>query len=257
MLEGIINNTYEEIKNGYTICQKTKSFICSICGEVFDCGEVFPVGDRFFTADKMIRYHIGEVHKGQLNVLLSLDKKYTGVTDNQKELLEMIYTGLSDKEIAKNTGVAPVTIRHQRFVFREKAKQAKIYLAIYELASEGACLNDEMPNRNEDEVVDVHKGAKMVDERYMVTKAEEEKIIEAMFISQAPLKLKVFSSKEKKKIVILRRIAEQFDKSKRYSEKEVNCILKSNYGDFATLRRYLIEYGFMERTNDCREYWLK
>ncbi len=256
MLERIVNYSFEEIKNGFTFNKETESYICGICGESFESGEVFRVGDRLFTAEKMIKYHIREAHSSQLNVLLSLDKKYTGVTDNQKELLEMIYAGHSDKEIAKNTGVAPATIRHQRFVFREKAKQARIYLAIYELATEGAELNEVNPNYSDDEIIDVHKGAKMVDERYMVTKAEEEKIIQAVFKSIAPLKLKVFSSREKKKIVILRKIAEQFDKDKRYSEKEVNVILKAIYDDFATIRRYLIEYGFMERTNDCREYWL-
>ncbi|HEX9062442.1 MAG TPA: DUF2087 domain-containing protein, partial [Clostridia bacterium] len=58
-------------------------------------------------------------------------------------------------------------------------------------------------------------------------------------------------------IVILKKISEQFEKNKRYSEKELNHIIKEIYEDFATIRRYLIEYGFMERTNDCKEYWLK
>jgi hypothetical protein len=97
----------------------------------------------------------------------------------------------------------------------------------------------------------------MVDDRYFTTKAEEEKIITAAFESLQPLKLKFFSPKEKKKIVILRKIAGQFEEGRKYNEKEVNSILKVIYEDFATIRRYLIEYGFMERTNDCKEYWLK
>ncbi|RIJ63707.1 DUF2087 domain-containing protein [Rummeliibacillus sp. POC4] len=27
--------------------------------------------------------------------------------------------------------------------------------------------------------------------------------------------------------------------------------------DYVSLRRYLIEYGFMERTDDCSIYWVK
>jgi len=191
-----------------------------------------------------------------LDILTSNDKKYTGITENQKELFKMIYSGMSDNEIAKITGVAPATIRHQRFVFREKAKQAKLYLSIYELALQGAAKSKTMPNGNE-EIIDIHKGAKMVDDRYFVTKAEEQKVISTMFSSLSPLKLKTFSAKEKKKIVILKKIAEQFEMNKRYSEKELNSIIKGIYEDFATIRRYLIEYGFMERTNDCKEYWLK
>ncbi|WP_236719720.1 DUF2087 domain-containing protein [Neobacillus mesonae] len=34
-------------------------------------------------------------------------------------------------------------------------------------------------------------------------------------------------------------------------------MLKSIYADFATIRRYLIEYGFMDRSKDCMKYWVK
>lgn len=50
---------------------------------------------------------------------------------------------------------------------------------------------------------------------------------------------------------------ENFKQGKIYSEKEVNRILKRIYEDNATLRRALIEYGFMERSNDCKSYWVK
>ena len=103
---------------------------------------------------------------------------------------------------------------------------------------------------------EIHAGATMVDERYMTTAEEKQKIIETYFISLAPLVLKEFPPKEKKKLVILRVISEQFEAGKRYSEKEVNQVLKPIYDDHATIRRYLIEYGFMERTQNCEEYWL-
>jgi len=190
-----------------------------------------------------------------LDLLTSFDKKYTGITENQKELLMMIHDGLSDNEIAKKTGVAPATIRHQRFVFREKAKQAKLYLAIFEVAEE-AVSSYKIKNAKDD-LVDVHSGAKMVDDRYSITKAEEDRVIASAFESLEPLVLKVFSAKEKKKLVILRKIAAQFDKGVKYTENEINSILKPIYEDYATIRRYLIEYGFMERTKNCKEYWLK
>ena len=103
----------------------------------------------------------------------------------------------------------------------------------------------------------IHSGATMVDERYMATAEETQKIIDTFFSSINPLVLNTFSSREKKKLVILRVISGQFEKDRQYSEKEVNEILKPIYGDFATIRRYLIEYGFLERTPDCRSYWLK
>jgi hypothetical protein len=102
----------------------------------------------------------------------------------------------------------------------------------------------------------IHGGATMVDERYLVTAEETQKIIQTFFASTEPLVLKGFPPKEKKKLVILRLISEQFEQDRRYSEKEVNAILRSIYEDYATIRRDLIEYGFMDRTRDCRAYWL-
>ncbi|MDR1669401.1 MAG: DUF2087 domain-containing protein [Oscillospiraceae bacterium] len=102
---------------------------------------------------------------------------------------------------------------------------------------------------------EIHSGAKMVDERYMTTAEEEERIIKTYFASLEPLTLKKFPLKEKRKLVILRVIAGQFECKKRYSEKEINQILKGICEDYVTVRRYLIEYGFMERTRDCSEYW--
>jgi len=103
---------------------------------------------------------------------------------------------------------------------------------------------------------EIHRGATQVDERYMVTMEETQKIIDSFFTSLDPPVLKTLSSSEKKKLVILRVITEQFERGTRYSEAEVNKILEPIYGDFATIRRHLIEYGFMERTQDCSEYWL-
>lgn len=256
MIDKLLTLSIEDIKNGYSYNGQTDSYICNICGKAFENGEIFQADGRYFDAAKMIGIHIKKGHGNMLDVLTSKNKKYTGIIENQKELLKMIYDRLSDNEIAKIAGVAPATIRHQRFVFREKAKQAKLYLAIYELALQGAEKSKAQPNENE-EIIDIHKGAKMVDDRYFITKAEEEKIISNMFSSQSPLKLKTFPPKEKKKIVVLKKISEQFEKNKRYSEKEVNSIIKEIYEDYATIRRYLIEYGFMDRTNDCREYWLR
>ena len=103
---------------------------------------------------------------------------------------------------------------------------------------------------------EVHKGATQVDERHIVTMKETQKIIDAFFASTDPPVLKTLSSSEKKKLVILRVIAKQFERGTRYSEGEVNRILEPIYEDFASIRRHLIEYGFMERTQDCSEYWL-
>ena len=88
----------------------------------------------------------------------------------------------------------------------------------------------------EEELIKVHRGATMVDDRYFITEAEQEKIIRTVFSSVDPLKLKFFSAKEKKKIVILNKIAAQFEKDRVYTEAEVNDILSDIYEDYVTLR---------------------
>jgi hypothetical protein len=247
--------TLEELEKGYTRDTENERYVCIVCRRAFENGEVFRVGERFFSAEKMAEIHIVKEHGGMLDVSLSYDKKYTMLTDNQKELLTMISDGLSDQEIAKKTGTAAPTVRHQRFIFKEKAKQAKLYLAIYELAMGKRKVRSSANEK--DDFIDIHGGAKMVDERYQITKEEEDTIISNMFSSLNPLKLKNLSPKEKKKIVILKKIAGQFARDRKYSEKEINAILEDIYDDFATIRRYLIEYGFMDRLQDGKEYWLK
>lgn len=240
----------EELKNGYRFDEDTNSYICNACNKAFEIGEIFKVNNRFFEAVRAVKMHADTYHGDNLKQLLYAESKYNTFTDNQKELLALIYSNLPDKEIAKRLGVSPSTVRHQKFTFREKAKQAKLYLAVYEQVIEKKA-------SVEDNIVPVHSNATMMDDRYVITEKEREQVLKTAFESLSPLKLKSFSAKEKKKIVILTKIAEQFKCGKRYSEKELNQILKDIYDDYVVIRRYLVDYGFMERTNDCKEYWLK
>lgn len=241
--------TLEELKRGYRFDAATQAYICNTCGKPFEIGEVFSFDHRFFEAARAIDIHMDTEHGDRLKQLLYAESKYNTFTDNQKELLFMIYSGLSDKEIAKNLGVSPSTVRHQRFMFREKAKQAKLVLAVYEQVIE-------KKSSAEDAIVPVHSHAAMVDDRYITTEQEKGQILKTAFESLSPLRLKQFSPKEKKKVVILTRIAEQLEHGKRYTEKELNQTLKPIFDDYAVIRRYLVDYGFMERTDDGKEYWL-
>lgn len=242
--------TSEELICGFQYRSQSNSYVCITCGKTFETGEVYPFGSRFFDANRAIQMHIEQEHPDRLSSFLNSESKYISLTENQKDLLRLFNKNRTDKEIAETLGISASTVRHQKFMFRERAKQAKLYLALYELALGNKSANQE-------EIIPIHEGAKMVDDRYVTTKTEQDKILKAAFESLSPLKLKSFSPKEKKKLVILKKLSEQFEPGKQYSEKEVNVVLQSVYEDYATLRRYLIEYGFMERTNDCNMYWLK
>lgn len=79
---------------------------------------------------------------------------------------------------------------------------------------------------------------------------------QTLLISIDPLRIKIFPAKEKRKYILLGMICLLFDKEKKYTETEVNDILRDVYDDYAILRRYLIIYGFLDRTTNGSSYWL-
>lgn len=66
-------------------------------------------------------------------------------------------------------------------------------------------------------------------------------------------KLKQIPTQLKKLEVILHWLVKNFEPGRRYTEKEVNEIIKQYNEDFATLRRELINFHLMERKNSI--YW--
>lgn len=66
-------------------------------------------------------------------------------------------------------------------------------------------------------------------------------------------RLKVIPSQWKKRDVILRYLAEQFERGRRYTEREVNAILGRAHEDYAALRRYLVDSQYLAREYDL--YW--
>lgn len=246
----IENLSVEDIARGFTHDAASGVYSCLACGQAYESGEVYGMEGRFFEAPRAMERHMALSHGDYLQRLIDDDSKYSTLTDNQRQLMRLFAVGRPDKEIARELGVSASTVRHQKFMFREKAKQARRYLALYERVFA------DKPE-GEEAIMPIHDHATMVDERYVVTEQERERILQASFRSLSPLELKVFPPKAKKKVVILARIAEQFEPGRTYTEREVNGILAGIYDDFVTIRRYLIEYGFMDRTRDSSSYWLK
>jgi DNA-binding CsgD family transcriptional regulator len=123
MDEFIRNATIEDFKRGYVWDTKKAEFICLVCGEY--------IGEN----EDSVNIHTTN-HGNPLERLLMLDKKYTGLTEIQKEFLDMVSNKYSDKEIAMNLACAESTVRNMRFALRERARQARAFLAVMELAEE-------------------------------------------------------------------------------------------------------------------------
>ena len=237
----------EQLKRGYW--ETENHLICLLCGKYYEKGLVYPEDGVIYEAERYMRRHIRLTHQSVFDYLLNLDKKLTGLTEHQKKLLRLFRDGKSDKEIQSELNIgSSSTIRNHRYVLKEKERQAKILLALVELMKH--------TSPQESDFIEVHPSALMVDDRYNVTNVEEQEILARYFPQGRSGPLKEFPRKEKLRLVILRELVKRFDKAASYDELQVNEILQSAYADYALVRRYMIEYGFMARNPDGSQYWL-
>jgi hypothetical protein len=67
----------------------------------------------------------------------------------------------------------------------------------------------------------------------------------------------ILPAKQRKLLVILRWVATHFEADRLYTEAEVNTLLKAVHAhDFVTLRRELINFGYLRRERGGGKYWL-
>ncbi|EMT51712.1 DUF2087 domain-containing protein [Brevibacillus borstelensis] len=242
------NASLDELKRGYV--QEEDRFVCLLCGKAFEKGIIYPEDGVLYETERYVRHHIGKTHQSVFDYLIKLDKKLTGLTEHQNSLLHLFYQGKSDAEVQKELGIGSAsTIRNHRFVLKEKERQAKVFLALMELLKE--------KDKHAPAFIDVHQTATMVDDRYNVTAEESQAILKKYFPEGTDGPLKTFRLREKQRAVVLRQIATRFEADRTYTEKEVNEILKAVYDDYVTVRRYLVDYGFLDRKADGSQYWLK
>jgi hypothetical protein len=61
--------------------------------------------------------------------------------------------------------------------------------------------------------------------------------------------------KSTKKIAVLQHIAKELSPAEKYPEKVLNLIIAKYHDDTAAIRRYMIEYGILDRDSES-VYWL-
>ena len=79
---------------------------------------------------------------------------------------------------------------------------------------------------------------------------DEEQVLRTFFRNG---RLTEIPSKRSKRLIVLERIALEFEPGTRYDEKHVNVIVGAFFNDYAALRRYLVDEGFLQREGG--EYW--
>ena len=62
--------------------------------------------------------------------------------------------------------------------------------------------------------------------------------------------------KKKQLEAILDYVSKTFKSGRIYTEKEVNQLLKVYHNDYVSLRRYLVDYHLLGRTQNGSKYWL-
>lgn len=230
--------------------ESEEGFECLLCGKHTVKGMVYPEGTLFADARRSMSSHVEQAHGSVFDWLLQQDRKETGLTEQQTRLLRLFMDGVSDVEIMRTLGLGNAsTVRNHRAQMRERERHARVWIALMTLLRAGK-------GQTKEHVVP-HDGAAAVDDRWIITVEEEQDMLRKYFPDGPDGRISTFGMKEKGKIVVLRQLTRRFRPGRIYAEKEVNAILKTAFDDFATLRRYFIEYGFMERNPDGSRYWLK
>jgi hypothetical protein len=79
---------------------------------------------------------------------------------------------------------------------------------------------------------------------------DEEAVLRAFFRDGRLTELPMKASKRR---IVLERVALEFEPGVRYDEREVNAIVGAFFHDHASLRRYLVDEGFLDR--EAGTYW--
>ncbi len=143
---------------------------------------------------------------------------------------------LSAEEIAAAVDLAPATVSHHLGYLRRAGlvkEQRQQYYTLFRLDPQP--LLDAMRTLAEQPVPDT-----MADdlEKY------DKKVLSTFLVDG---KLTAIPAQRKKRDVILRFLARQFEMGREYPEKEVNLTIAEFHDDFATLRRELVDARMMER----------
>jgi hypothetical protein len=241
-------STLSDLERGYVRLDDQGFYRCLFCDASYEDGLIYPIADRLVVAERAVQAHLVEAHGGAAGALLALGKTHTGLSDIQTKILEELFAGSSDREIARKLGgKSASTVRNHRFHLRRQAREARVFLALMNLL--------EKTHSGSQSFLDFQADIPVQDERVIVTTDEAKEIAAKLFLPGEQLRLRRLPRKQKEMLVALNRLAQLFAREQVYSEKEVNRILASAYEDHVTLRRYLVDYRFLDRKPDGSAYW--
>lgn len=143
--------------------------------------------------------------------------------------------------LSERLGLAPSTISFHL----KKLEEVKLVYSVKEQYYVVYHLNDEMLSLKLKDLIHIIAPEKDV----QIEREEQYKqnVINAFFEYG---KLKSIPVQQKKRKIVLEKIAENFESGKAYSEREVNIIIADFHDDFCTIRRGMVELKILERENN-------
>ena len=237
-----------DLGKGFFSDFEKNEYVCIFCGMRFEEGVVYPVEEKLYTGERAAVEHVKSVHGDVFSLLLDLGKELTGISGIQEKVLRAAYEGKNDRQIALEIGgKAESTIRNHRYHLNRKFREAKLFCAVMEL----------LENRGNagPQFLEFHPDIPASDERIIITREEADAVRKKYFNSESGLLLLRFPKKQKEKLVVLKTISELFQWERTYTAGEVNTIIAAVHEEYVTIRRYLIDYRFLERKADGSKYW--
>ncbi|MBU0934766.1 MAG: DUF2087 domain-containing protein [Spirochaetes bacterium] len=235
-----------DLRKGWQIDQQTDSRVCLFCGASYRRGRIYQFGEVLLSSSAAITQHLKDAH-GSVFAALTHDRgKSAGLSDIQYTVLAGMAEGLEDSQIAeKLDNRALSTVRAHRRNLRLRYEEAKVFVAAMELALNKA--------HHSQQALDFGAAMPIHDDRVHVSNDEAEAVIKKFFRPDGSLQR--IPPKEKQKLIVLKRLLELFETGREYSDADMREILGRVNEDYALLRRYLIDYRFMQRSADGSRYW--
>jgi DNA-binding CsgD family transcriptional regulator len=220
MKQNIEAASLEDLKRGFSFNEQTREYSCLFCDQKYKRGYIYDGESVLMDAETAVETHVSTMHGGAFEALAQQDKKLTGLTELQRELLGRFRRDEPDKEIAVALGIGSAsTIRNHRFALREREKQARIFLALMELVR---------------------------------SKQKDEQNEEAL---KAPVRL--FPRKKNKRDELVEKTLALMTPEQRYSKADANELFATICEDYPALRRHMVDMGVLRRELDGSFYWIE
>ncbi|AXI01284.1 DUF2087 domain-containing protein [Sporosarcina sp. PTS2304] len=247
-MEQLWDATVEEVKQGYI--EEKNAYQCLLCGKRLEKGIIYPYEHALYDAERFMRVHIEHSHQSVFSYLIGLDKKWTGLTEHQGDVLRLFYQGKTDKEVQDELAIgSATTVRHHRFALKEKERQAKAFLAMMELIKERA----DQPTA----FLTPQKAAQVVGDNTALAEDEKHAILQRFFPEGVTGMVNEFPTTEQQQMIVMQEVARRLNGEITYSADELERLLRTIHADVDRLKKALVDYGFVGQTRDGSQYWLK